>query len=278
MIRAMSSYVAVRQRLHPGLLDTLAKGGAQAIELFCAKGHFDYTDRAQVRELAQWFNANGVTANSLHSPLFSDDDWGRSGGMMINVAGTEKRDHIASMDEIKRALEVAEVLPYKYLVQHIGAPNEEFSDKKFDATMTAIEHLRAFAKPLGVTLLVENIPNELSSPQRLMELLNAAHFDDVHVCFDVGHAHIVNRVDTDFAPLRDRIRSTHVHDNLKDRDSHLWPGAGSIAWKETMELLQSAPNRPPLLLEIDGQDGQDLVKEMRSAFERLAAATDPVNR
>ena len=27
--------------------------------------------------------------------------------------------------------------------------------------MTSVEHLRAFAKPLGVRILLENIPNEL---------------------------------------------------------------------------------------------------------------------
>ena len=43
-------------------------------------------------------------------------------------------------------------------------PNEDFNEKKFEAAMTSIEHLRAFAKPLGVRILLENIPNELSTP------------------------------------------------------------------------------------------------------------------
>ena len=35
--------------------------------------------------------------------------------------------------------------------------------------MTCIEHLRAFAKPLGVSILLENIPNEFSAPEKLVE-------------------------------------------------------------------------------------------------------------
>ena len=92
--------------------------------------------------------------------------------------------------------------------------------------MMSLEHLHAFAKPLGVQLLVENIPNELSTPEALMELLHAGRFTDIGVCFDLGHAHMASGVKQSFEVLQDRIRSTHVHDNKKDHDSHLWPGAG----------------------------------------------------
>ena len=75
------------------------------------------------------------------------------------------------MDEIKRAIEVAEQIPFRFLVQHIGVSERSFDDRKFEAAMTSIEHLRAFAKPLGVRILLENIPNELSTPERLVELI-----------------------------------------------------------------------------------------------------------
>ena len=269
MLRAMSTFVAVKQRLQGALLDTLVRGGAQAVEIFCARGHFDYTDSSQVKEVASWFQSNTATLHSLHSPLFADDDWGRSGSPALNLAAVEKRERIDSMDEIKRALEVAEVLPFRFLIQHIGTPGEGFSDKKFDQAMTAIEHLRAFARPLGVTILVENIPNELSTPEKLDEMIRMAHFKDVGVCFDTGHAHLNGTVARDFELLKDRIRSTHVHDNRADRDAHLWPGEGTIDWKEAVELLQSAPHSPPLLLEIEGVEGADVAAGMAQAFRRL---------
>jgi sugar phosphate isomerase/epimerase len=259
----------VKNRLHAGTLERLQRGGAQAIEIFCAKAHFDYTDRQQIRELASWFKANPIELHSLHSPLFPDDDWGRSGAPPINVASTEKRQHIESMDEIKRAIEVAEVLPFRYLIQHIGVPREEFTPKKFDATMTAIEHLRAFAKPLGVTILVENIPNELSTPEKLNDLVSIAHFNDVHFCFDIGHAHIMGTVEKDLELMAARVRSTHIHDNDGQNDSHLWPGAGTIDWARGMDALRSAPEVPPLLLEIDGIEGQDITSKISETFRSL---------
>lgn len=269
MIRAVSTYIDVKARLHAGTLEKLQRGGAQAIEIFCAKAHFDYTDRQQVKEIAGWFRSSGVEMHSLHAPLFSDDDWGGSGVAPINVAATDRRGAIDSMDEIKRAIEVAEVLPFRYLIQHIGVPREEFSEKKFEATMSAIEHLRAFAKPLGVTLLVENIPNELSTPEKLNELVSVAHFDDVHFCFDVGHAHITGTVAKDFDLMKDRIRSTHVHDNDAYADAHKWPGEGTIDWPAAMELLRNAPQRPPLLFELEGVEGLDVTRRLSEAFRAL---------
>ena len=189
MLKAMSTYVYVKERLHPGLLDGLVRGGAEAIEIFASRGHLDYANRKQhVQEIAGWFRSTGIPLNSVHSPLFSDYEWGRTGSPPINIAEPERRGRVEAMDEIKRALEIAEQIPFRFLIQHVGVGNEEFNERKFEAAMTSIEHLRAFAKPLGVKILVENTPNELSTPERLVELLTTSHFDDVGVCFDVGHA------------------------------------------------------------------------------------------
>jgi len=278
MIRAMSTYVYVKERLHPGLLDGLAKGGVQAIEIFGARGHFDYANRkSQVKEIADWFRTSGVPLHSVHSPMYSDYEWGRSGSPPVNIAATDKRDRIAAMDEIKRAIEVAEQIPFKFLVQHVGNSGDEFTQARFEAAVTCVEHLRAFAKPLGVTLLLENIPNELSTPERLLELVNTLHFDDMGFCFDVGHAHIAAGVQETFEQLKGRIRSTHVHDNDKSADTHLWPGDGSIDWAEAVTLLRSAPLVPPLLLEINGEGKSEIPKGAAEAFRRLEQAAQAKN-
>lgn len=273
MIKAMSTYCYVKQRLHPGLLDGLVRGGAEAIELFAARGHFDYANRRQhVVEIANWFKSTGVPLNSMHSPMYSDYEWGRRGTPPVNIAEVEKKPRIEAMDEIKRALEVAEHVPYRFLVQHVGTGGEEFDERKVEAAVTSLEHLRAFAKPLGVSLLLENIPNELSTPDRLLELLHAGHFEDVGICFDIGHAHIMGDVAAAFATLKERIRSTHIHDNAKDRDSHLFPGEGNIDWLEAMKLLKAAPQRPPILLEIEGESRGKIVEGMTDAFRKLEQA------
>jgi sugar phosphate isomerase/epimerase len=177
------------------------------------------------------------------------------------------------MDEIKRAIEIAEQAPFRFLVQHIGTTGEDYSEKKVEAAMTCVEHLRAFARPLGVQILLENIPNELSVPDRLVEFIRHSHFDDVGVCFDVGHAHMMSNVAEAFEILKPHIRSTHVHDNKKDRDSHLWPGDGSIDWDEAAKLLQSATHKPPVLLELEGDEQKkDITADLSAAWKKLGVA------
>ena len=251
MIKALSTYVHVRERLHPGILDGLVRSGAQAIEIFGARGHFDYSNPQHVREIASWFSSNKVEFHSLHSPMYSDSDWERRSSS-LNIAGRDRKMSIDAMDEIKRAIEIAEKLPFRFLIQHIGVSGEDFNMHKFAAAMTSIEHLRAFAKPLGVRILLENIPNELSTPEKLVEFLRVGHFSDVGVCFDTGHAHLEGGVSPALETLKDHIRSTHIHDNNQDRDAHLVPGDGTINWNLTMELLRSAPQAPPILLELEG--------------------------
>jgi len=270
MIRAASTYVYVRQRLHPGLLDGLARSGAEAIEIFCARAHFNYHDRAHIRELAAWFKSNNVKLHSLHSPMFYDEEeFGRGPMEPINIIETDRKRQIEATDEIKRALECAEHIPFRFLVQHLGNGNESFDERKFDAAMTSVEHLRAFAKPLGVKVLLENIPNELSTPEKLVEFVNTAHLDDVGFCFDAGHAHIMSTVLQAFDVMKHNTYSTHLHDNAGMQDSHLWPGEGKIDWGECTSLLRSAHHGLPLLLEIDGEKQGDINKKFSSAFSFL---------
>jgi sugar phosphate isomerase/epimerase len=270
MLKVISSHVFLRNRLHPGLLETFQKSGAQGVELFAARQHFDYTDRGAVRDLAQWFRANPTEAFSMHAPLYSDLEMGRSGVPAVNVIHPEKGRRIDAMDEIKRALEVAEQIPFRFLIVHLGDREDLWSPRALEFSMTALEHLRAFASPLGVKLLVENIPNEVTRPANILEILNTGHFKDIGVCLDVGHAHFGDGVTSALAELKDRIRSSHLHDNQGDRDSHLWPGDGTIAWDEVFAGLKSAPQTPAGVLEIHyalEETPETIMQKAAKAFE-----------
>jgi sugar phosphate isomerase/epimerase len=271
MLRAMSSYVYIKRRLHPGLLDTMVRGGAQALELFAARGHFNYHEKEHVRELGNWFKQEKIEFHSMHSPIYMSNDF-KSGGPTVNIVDPDKRMRIEAMDEIKRAIEVAEYAPFRFLVQHIGKSDEYDDPRKFENALGAIEHLRAFARPLGVSLLLENIPNDLATPERLKEIIKLLRYEDLGICFDVGHAHLMSSVHQAFGILEDRIRSTHIHDNKRDKDSHLWPGDGTIDWEQTMQSLRSAPHAPAMLLEIEGEEGMDVAGKMSSAYGRLEEA------
>jgi sugar phosphate isomerase/epimerase len=60
-----------------------------------------------------------------------------------------------------------------------------------------------------------------------------------------------------------------LHDNARDKDTHLWPGKGTIDWTEAMQLLRSAPNTPPLLLEVEADEKVNPVAAMTETYENL---------
>lgn len=273
MLRGISTHIFRAQRLNGGHLDCLAAGGAQSIEVFATRQHFDYNNRQHVQEIADWFASATVQPWSLHAPIFADAENGRGGAPAVNVIHAEKARRIDAMDEIKRALESAEIIPFRHMVLHLGERGDTWSPRALEHGMTAVEHLRAFARPLGVQILLENLEvNEVARPRNLLEILQIGHLDDIGVCLDFGHAHITGGVDDAIGILGERIRSCHVHDNQGDRDSHLWPGEGSIAWGDAMAALNALPQPPATVLELGsaGSDsGSKLSDRLRHTFEWL---------
>ena len=272
MKHVLSTHLFVNHRLTTVWLDKIWDAGIPAVEIFCARQSLDYHDRAQITELGHWFLDSDLELWSLHSPMYSDDCWGRSGPhAVISITETSKPKRIAAVDEIKRALEI-EKIPFRYLVQHFGVGDEEWDERKMEAAFTALEDLKVFAAQRGVELLLENIPNAFSSSERLMGFLEATHLD-LHFCFDVGHAHIMESVETAFQRMKDRIRSTHLHSNDGKRDIHLFPylaPEGTVDWSKVMGLLRSRDDQYPLLLELREVEGmEEPFERVKEVFERL---------
>src|SRR5580658_3245380 len=186
MLRVLSTHLFLNQRLHPGLLELASRSGAQAVELFAARQHFDYTSREHVRELGEWFGSNTLVPFSMHAPLYPDREMGRAGAPAVNVLHPEKARRIDAMDEIKRALESAELIPFSNMILHLGEREDGWSQRTVEYAINALEHLGAFAHPLGVKLLAENLLSEATTPEHLVSILELGHLNNVGICLDLG--------------------------------------------------------------------------------------------
>lgn len=273
MLRALSTHVLVNHRLNTVWLERIHSAGIPLVEIFCARQHFDYRDKSQVNELGYWFRDAELKCHSLHAPMYNDDCWGRTGpSAVVSITERSKPRRLECVDEIKRALEVAEQVPFRYLIQHLGVAGEEYDEFKLEAAFTALEDLSLFARNRGVEILLENIPNRLSSAERLIHFNEITHLN-LNFCFDTGHANIMEGVDTAFALMQDRIRSTHIHDNNGSDDVHLFPtlaSGGTIDWKRIMGLLRSRGSQFPLLLELkDSPDFDHPIDSAREIFTNL---------
>src|SRR2546428_6023675 len=278
MNRVLSTHLFVNHRLTVALLNRVMQAGIPAVEIFCARQHLDYRNRAQITELGHWFRDADLKLHSLHSPMYSDEIWGRSGPQaVITITEPVKSKRMPMVDEIKRALDIADLIPFRYMVQHLGVGEEEFDERKVEAAFGALEELMLFARHRGVEILLENIPNQLSTAERLMYFVRTTHLA-LNFVFDVGHAHIAGSVENEFEIMKERIRSTHVHDNDGESDKHLFPllaEGGTVDWKKTMNLLLSRQNQYPLLLELREVEGmENPLEKINEVFDRLEGLPD----
>ncbi len=273
MNHAISTHLFANHRLTTATLERIQHAGIPAVEIFCARQHLDYTNRAQVAELGHWFRDSDLTLYSVHAPMFTDDVWGRSGpNAILDITEPVKGKRIQTVDEIKRAVELAETVPFRYLVQHLGTSGEEYSERRLDSAYSSLDELNVFAKQRGVEILLENIPNALSSAERLVQFLAETHLS-LGFCFDTGHAHMGEGIEPAFELMKTRIRSTHVHDNDGKDDKHLWPmvgAGGSVDWKKIMALLRTIEGQAPLLLELkENPERKHPIDDVREIFDRL---------
>ncbi len=270
MGNVLSTRLFLRHRLTTVWLERIWNAGFESIELFCARNHVDYRDKAQITELGHWFRDSRLKMHSLHAPLFSDDVWGRSGpNAAIDITEPMKARRLAAVDETKRAIEIAEQVPFRYLICHLGVIGQEMDENRWDAGFSSLEELKVFGGQRGVEVLLENIPNALSHAERLNDFLTQTHLN-LGYCFDVGHAHMGRGIAYEFDLMKARTRTTNIHDNDGKTDQHLFPGKGTIDWAKTMDLLNSRGDQYPLMLELnDVATMEHPIEEARRSIERL---------
>lgn len=274
MQRALSTNLFKSQPLTAALLADIERAGIAQVEIWCSHEHFDYRSGPAVRELADWFQEHKLALLALHAPTSRDIAPTRESGTPISISDTERVRRLDAVDEIKRALEVAESIPCRYLVQHLGASREAADPRRYDAAFNSLEHLVVFAKQRGVTIALENTPGELASPSNLRHFIQDTRLHDVRLCFDTGHAHMEDGVEASFEVMRDLVVTAHVHDNHGEKDEHLLPFEGTIDWSAALKLLAGAPAAPgglPMVVELTSGHPRSL-EQVVAVFERLENA------
>ena len=232
----------------------VADAGFDAIELFASRPHVDYHD-AQVAAAARAL-AGGDAADARERPR--TDCRGPCGRPWqqpwSNAAGDAARRELA-VRETLLSLDLARVLPYETLVLHVGVPHEHAAggDNQRDAARRSLEAIAERATDVDVALALEVIPNDLSSADALVRLLESdIDVGDAGVCLDFGHAHLAGDVVEAVETLSGYVIATHVHDNKARQDDHLMPFEGSIDWAGALLALQKVGYDGRLTFELAG--------------------------
>jgi sugar phosphate isomerase/epimerase len=237
------------------VLESIRKAGYERIEIFANRPHLDFHNRSLLRSIGRWFDENALPAPSLHLPFI--EHVGPSQKVWISVLESERRLREAAMDEIKRALELNDHVQLAYVVMHLGNPNDAFNFVAFEYAYSAISQIRTFA---GVDVMIENIPNEISTIERIQEFQKVAGLEGIGICYDTGHGHLQQ-----IAGGFEHARTTHVHDNHGEKDEHLWPFEGTLDWPRLIEKLVIGKYEGPFIFECRGGE----LSKGHEAKERL---------
>lgn len=280
MQRLLSTYLFISRKLTRELIGQIGEAGFQGVEIFCSRAHFDYANRAEVREMAKALADHRVSLASLHAPTSRDLSATREGGQPLSICEVERIRRIEAMDELRRALDVADDLPFARMIFHMGGSRETHDLRKRDAAFSTLEHLMLHARHAGVTICIENTTSEMGDSAYLRSFVDETRLTGLRFNFDIGHAHLADgpeeeRIEKSFAPLRELVAGVHVHDNHGEKDEHLPPYDGSIDWRAAIKMLKTAPEaNVPLVLELKEKIGPDAP----SAPEQLDVARKSMDR
>ena len=270
----LSTHLFHDERLDGRHLQTIRHHGFDLVELFATATHFDYRDAARVREMRDWLRGAGLTAVSMHGPIFDSFRGGVWGRPYLN-ASLQPAARQEAIDETRFALEAARELGCATCVLHIGLPAGQggAADNDPSSARRSLDAIGEAARGAGVPLALEVIPNALSTPDELLRWMqDDTGLDDCGVCLDLGHAHMMGGVAEAIETLSGHIVTTHVHDNNGREDSHLVPFGGSIDWPGSLTSLWKVGYGGPLIFEVaDHGDAAGVMTRLVGARDRLQA-------
>ena len=188
-------------------------------------------------------------------------------GAYSNASASEARRREA-VDATRASLAIAARIPFSYLVVHLGVVDAAASpdDNHPSSARRSLEDIATMAADVNVRVVVEVIPNRLSTAEALVHLIEE-ELDglNVGICLDYGHAHLQGDLGDAIETVGGHLWTTHVHDNHGTRDDHLVPFAGQIDWSAAMMSTQKIGYDGWLMFELDGRSGPLAVLEIGRA-------------
>ena len=271
----VSTHLYHEQRLQKAHLVEIAANGFEAVEVFATRSHFDYHDVVAIRSLKDWLTESTLTLHSVHAPITDVFANGR-GQRDFSTATRDGDARKATLHEMAAALEIAKTIPFKFLVVHLGIPVAQHpgpDENDRDAAIRSIQDIHDMAQAAGVTVALEVMGNERSTPPDLIEILERNFEDaDMGICMDVGHAHLLGDTGEAIETASEYLVTTHIHDNRRQSDDHLVPFQGNINWAAVIMALEKIGYDGVLMYEVKAAESPRAVLERAVAARRRLEA------
>lgn len=181
----------------------------------------------------------------------------------------------AAVEELKRALEFFAAIGVKWMNVHPDG-HAPFTDERtiVHRNIAALRELVEFGRPLGVGVMLENVPGRFNSVAQLAPIFEAAPEAALHL--DIGHCNLhvaqstAGELITHFAR---RLAHVHLHDNRGGHhDLHLALGMGDIDIAAHLRQLRAIGYDATITLEVFARDRHYLAYSRDRLREGWAAA------
>lgn len=260
-------------------LDLSAPAGLRSLERLAACGYeaVEYShpyewSLSEATEIGQAAAQLNLTNWSCHAPFLSHEP---------------RPSADACLQSLRGAIELCAALGGGLVVVHtpfdlgLLRPDADLDYDTFYAKdKNVIEGVLPVAQASSVRLALENGHSQRQM-DHIMGLTATLNDDHVGICVDTGHAAL-----GDLGPANairqagPHLFTTHLQDNLGQRDDHMPPGSGSIDWADVLQALEDVAYQGVLMLELtDSPHGRpyDQTAEQRAGHEfltRLLSTTD----
>ena len=265
----ISTHLYHAARLERDHLVEIAAHGFEVVEIFATRTHFDYHDDHAVAAMEEHLADARLHPHSVHAPTsdsYRDGVWGPAYSIAHGLESVRR----TAVEETLSAIRAAHRLAAGLVVLHPGIPaaqGPEPRDNRTDALVASVEELHEAARPLGVRLALEVIPNRLGQADALVGLLeDELDLDGLGICLDTGHAHMLGDVTEAVEGASGHLLTTHLHDNDGRRDDHRVPFEGAVDWPAVLMSFRKIGYEGAWMFEVAGGD------RPRDVLERTARA------
>lgn len=196
-------------------------------EIFSELDHDVIKNSSRFNKLKDSYKMN----YSVHAPICD-----------INIAAINEKVRKASLDETLRTMDHANRMGVKMITIHPGVYSTSLDDVRelsIKCAKPSLKRIEKYADELGVTAAIENMPSfRIMMGQTSQELLELIEGTDLKICFDIGHANTIGKIDDFIDAFGDRIANIHIHDNMGKNDDHMTIGDGSINFVNVLKKLK----------------------------------------
>lgn len=170
-------------------------------------------------------------------------------------------------------------------------------DGALERVLRQLDILIPEAEKLGIIIAIENLFLPSGTASHLMRIINKARHANLGLCYDSGHALLLERTpdktpdmiadwiscgwendtvifqDDQLDIMLNEVVTTHLHDNDGREDQHLLPFDGIANWAKIAARLKNAPR----LLSVQSEVSTDpLMADWKKSLQKFAEAGFPI--